>query len=149
MELYFRQKCKCDRMLRSKSFDTQEFRKFGQKEAVESKGFSILWMGIIEGVTSSLNRDPSVDSEPETNHHYLGQWRWTRRALWQPREILLGRKGSRKTNKTPQGTWLGGARAGSLRLCYARPVTGRPKSGIAGSWRRPKPTPSERNSWGS
>ena len=37
-------------MMRSKSFETQKVRKIGRKEAGESKGFSILWMGIIEDV---------------------------------------------------------------------------------------------------
>ena len=35
-------------MMRSKSFDTQEVRKIGWKEAGESRGFPILWMGIME-----------------------------------------------------------------------------------------------------
>ena len=56
----------------------------------------------------------------------LGQWQWTRRDLWQPREIQRGRRGSNE-DKTPQGTWLGAAR---LRLCYAGPLAGRQKSGI-------------------
>ena len=37
-------------MMRSTSFETQEVRKIGQTEAVESTGFPILWMGIIEDV---------------------------------------------------------------------------------------------------
>ena len=36
--------------MRSKSFDMQEVREIGRKEAGESKGFPILWMGIIKGV---------------------------------------------------------------------------------------------------
>ena len=39
-----------DRMMRSNSFDTQEVREIGQKEAGESRGFPILWMGIMEDV---------------------------------------------------------------------------------------------------
>ena len=35
-------------MIHSNSFETQEGRKIGQKEAGESRGFTILWMGIIE-----------------------------------------------------------------------------------------------------
>ena len=50
MELDSRKKSKRDRMMRSNSFDTQEAREIGWKEAEESKGFSILWMGIIEDV---------------------------------------------------------------------------------------------------
>ena len=50
MELDFRKKNKPDRMMRSKSFDTQEVREIGRKEAEKSRGFPILWMGIIEDV---------------------------------------------------------------------------------------------------
>ena len=35
-------------MMRSKSFDTQEVKEIGRKEAGESRGFPILWMGIIK-----------------------------------------------------------------------------------------------------
>ena len=37
-------------MTRSKSFETQEVREIDGKEAEESRGFPILWMGIIEDV---------------------------------------------------------------------------------------------------
>ena len=50
MELDSRKKSKRDRMMRSKSFDTQEMREIGRKEAGESRGFPILCMGIIEDV---------------------------------------------------------------------------------------------------
>ena len=50
MELDFRKKSRLDRMMRSNSFDTQEVREIDQKEAGESRGFPILWMGIIEDV---------------------------------------------------------------------------------------------------
>ena len=36
--------------MRSNSFDTQEMREIGRKEAGESRGFPILCMGIIEEV---------------------------------------------------------------------------------------------------
>ena len=36
--------------MRSKSFDTQEVREIGRKEAGESRGFPILCMGIMEDV---------------------------------------------------------------------------------------------------
>ena len=52
-------------------------------------------------------------------------------------------------SETPQGVWLGRARKGSLWLCYAVSLAGRQKSGISGNRRRPKPTPWERNSWGT
>ena len=50
MELDSRKKSRSDRMMRSKSFETQEVRETGRKEAGESSGFPILWMGIIEDV---------------------------------------------------------------------------------------------------
>ena len=50
MELDSRKKSKRDRMMRSNSFDTQEVREIGRKEAGESSGFPIWWMGIIEDV---------------------------------------------------------------------------------------------------
>ena len=49
-------------------------------------------------------------------------------------------------SETPEGTWLGGARKGSLWLHYAGLLTGIQKSGISGNGQRPKPTPRE-NSW--
>ena len=50
MELDSRKKRRWDRMMRSNSFDTQEVREIGRKEAGESRGFPILWMGIMEDV---------------------------------------------------------------------------------------------------
>ena len=50
MELDSGKKSRRDRMMRSNSFDTKEVREIGWKEAGESRGFSILWMGIIEDV---------------------------------------------------------------------------------------------------
>ena len=50
MELDFRKKRRRNSMMRSKSFDTQEVREIGWKEAGESRGFPILCMGIIEDV---------------------------------------------------------------------------------------------------
>ena len=50
MELDFRKKSRRDRMMCSKSFDTQEMREIGRKEAGESRGFPILCMGIMENV---------------------------------------------------------------------------------------------------
>ena len=57
-----------------------------------------------------------------------------------------GKKGEQKEDKTPHGTWIGGARTGSLWLCYERPLTSRQESGISGSRQKPKPTLWERNS---
>ena len=50
MELDSRKESRRDRMMHSTSFDTQEVRKIGRKEAGESRGFPILCMGIIEDV---------------------------------------------------------------------------------------------------
>ena len=36
--------------MRSNSFDTQEVREIGRKKAGESRGFPILWIGIIEDI---------------------------------------------------------------------------------------------------
>ena len=48
MELDSR-KSRRDRMMRSKSFETQKVREMGRKQLEESRGFPIMWMGIIEG----------------------------------------------------------------------------------------------------
>ena len=50
MELDSRKKSRRNRMMHSISFDTQEVKDIGRKEAGESRGFPILWMGIIEDV---------------------------------------------------------------------------------------------------
>ena len=50
MELDSRKKSRRNRMMRSNSFDTQEVREIVRKEAGESRGFYILWMGIMEDV---------------------------------------------------------------------------------------------------
>ena len=48
MELDFRKKIRHDRMMRSKSFETEEVRQVGRKEVGELRGFPIFWMGIME-----------------------------------------------------------------------------------------------------
>ena len=50
MELDSRKKRRHNRMMHSNSFDTQEVREIGWKEAGESRGFPILCMGIMEDV---------------------------------------------------------------------------------------------------
>ena len=47
MELDSRKKSRRDRMMPSNTFEMQEVREIGRKKAGESKGFPILWMGII------------------------------------------------------------------------------------------------------
>ena len=44
MELDSRKKSRRDIMMRSNSFETQEVREVGRKEAGESRDFAILWM---------------------------------------------------------------------------------------------------------
>ena len=50
MELDSRKKSRRDRIMRSKSFEMQQVREIGRKEAGESRGFPILCMGIMEHV---------------------------------------------------------------------------------------------------
>ena len=50
MELDSRKKSRRDRMMRSKSFESQEVGEIDRKKAGELRGFPILWMGIIEDV---------------------------------------------------------------------------------------------------
>ena len=57
MELDSKKKCKRDRVMRSNSFDTQEVREIGRKEAGESRGIPILWMGMIEDVFQMEKRN--------------------------------------------------------------------------------------------
>ena len=50
MKFDSRKKSTRDRMIRSKSFETQEVREIGRKEAGGSRSFPILWMEIMEDV---------------------------------------------------------------------------------------------------
>ena len=60
MELDSRKKSRRDRMIRSKSFETQEGREIGRKEAGESRGFPILCMGVIEDVFQMEKKECKV-----------------------------------------------------------------------------------------
>ena len=60
MELYSIKKSRRDKMMRSKSFNTQEVREVSQKKAGESRGFPILWMGIIEDVFQMEGKECKV-----------------------------------------------------------------------------------------
>ena len=60
MELDSRKKSRRDRMMRSKSFETQEVREIDRKEAGESRGFPILWIGIIEDVFQTEGKEGKV-----------------------------------------------------------------------------------------
>ena len=46
--------------MHSKSFETQEVREIGRKETGESRGFAILWMGIIEDVFQMEGKECKV-----------------------------------------------------------------------------------------
>ena len=60
MELDSKKKRKRDRMMRSKSFESQEVREIGRKEAGDWTGFPILWMGIIEEVFQMERKECKV-----------------------------------------------------------------------------------------
>ena len=60
MELNSRKKSTRDRMMRSNSFDTQEVREIGRKEAGESRRFPILCVGIIEDVFQKKGNECKV-----------------------------------------------------------------------------------------
>ena len=79
----------------------------------------------------------------------LGQWQWTRRGWRQLKEVQRGRKESKTTSETPQGTWLGIAQRCSLWLCFAESLAEKRKSEISGKRHRPKPIPWEKNSLGN
>ena len=50
MDLDSRKKSRSNRIMCSKSVEMQEVKRDRQKEAGESRGFPILWMGIIKDV---------------------------------------------------------------------------------------------------
>ena len=60
MELDSRKKSKRDRMMRSKSFSAQEVREISQKQAGESRGFSILRMGMMEDIFQMEGKECKV-----------------------------------------------------------------------------------------
>ena len=55
-------------MMRSKSFDTQEVRKIGRKEAGELRVFPILWMGIIKDVFEIEEKECEVKERLKKIH---------------------------------------------------------------------------------
>ena len=59
MELDSR-KSRRDSIMRSKSFDEQEVREIGQKEAGESGSSPILWMGIMEDIFQMKGKECKV-----------------------------------------------------------------------------------------
>ena len=60
MDLDFRKKSRRDRIMSSKSFETQEVKEIGRKEAGESRGFPILWMGLMEDVFQMEGKECKV-----------------------------------------------------------------------------------------
>ena len=60
MELDSRKNSRPDGMMRSNSFNTQNMREIGQKEAGESKHFPILWMEMIEDVFQMEGKECKV-----------------------------------------------------------------------------------------
>ena len=57
MELDSRKKSRPDGIMSSNSFDTQEAREIGRKEAGQPRGFPILWMGIMEDVFQTEGKE--------------------------------------------------------------------------------------------
>ena len=60
MGLDHRKKSRWDRLMRSNSFDMQEVIEIDRKEAGESRGFPILWMGIVEDVFQKEGKECKV-----------------------------------------------------------------------------------------
>ena len=60
MELDSRRNSRQNRMMRSKSSETQEVREIDRKEAGESRDFFILWMVIIEDVFQVEGKERKV-----------------------------------------------------------------------------------------
>ena len=60
MKLDSRKKSRQDRMMCSNSFETQEVREIGWKEAGGSRGFPMLWMGAIEDVFQMEGKECKV-----------------------------------------------------------------------------------------
>ena len=73
MQLDSRMKNRRVRMMRSNSFQTQEVREIGQKEAVESRGFPILWMEIIEHVFQMEGKECEVQERCEEENPYQSE----------------------------------------------------------------------------
>ena len=121
MALNSRKKSRQDRMMHSKSFEMQDVREIGWKEAGEPRGFPILCMGIIEDVFQMEGKKCKEENPCQSKQDALaydkqlclGQWQWTRKGWRQLQKIQWGRKESRRTSEIPQSTWLSGAQKGS------------------------------------
>ena len=68
MELDSRKKSRRDRIMRSNSFEKQDVREIGWKVAGESRGFPILWMGIIEDIFEIEGKECEVKERLKKIH---------------------------------------------------------------------------------
>ena len=149
-------------MMRSNSFDTQEARETGLKEAGEPRGPpSSAWK---QWKTSSRQKErnaktkrhqrskeenpcqseegaPAWDKQP-----CLDQRRRIRRGQRQRQETQEVRKESKRMSETTLSTWPSRAQRGSLQLCHAEPPVKKRKSETSGKQHRLKPTPREKSS---
>ena len=66
MELDSRKKSRWDSMMRLKSFNMQEVRDIGRKEAEESRRFPILWMRITEDVFQMEGKECKIQERLKT-----------------------------------------------------------------------------------
>ena len=136
MKLDPRKKNRHDRIIRSKSSETEEMREIGRKEAGELRGFPILCMGIMEDVFHMEGKEckeqerlkmckrKSMPDLAWDKQLCVGQWQRTRRGLWKPLEIQWGKGGAQREERLvnpcgsakleqvasrsiTQGLWLG------------------------------------------
>ena len=146
MELDFRKKSRRDRMICSKSFETQEVREIGRNEEGESRSFPILCMRILEDVFYMEGKE-CTDQErskmcgrkfmhKRERYFSMGKATLSGPAAVNKERFVAAAKNSavekeeQKKNETRQGTCLGGARTGSLCFYYARPLAGNGKEGF-------------------
>ena len=66
MQLDSRKKSRRDRMMRSKRFDAQKMREIDRRKAGESRGFLILWMGIMEDVFRMEGKECKIQERLKT-----------------------------------------------------------------------------------
>ena len=76
MELDSRKKSRRDRMMSSNSFETQEVKEIGPKEAGESRGFPILCMEITEDVFQMEGKECNVQERLKMLYHGISNFVW-------------------------------------------------------------------------
>ena len=96
--------------MRSNSFDTQEGRQVGRKEARESRDFPILCTGIID----VFQMEAKKCKDQERLNFVSARGNGRREICGSRKKFSKVEEGSKRTNENPQGTWLGGAQKGSL-----------------------------------